>query len=140
MSFPMLDSITIKVLALMLRLVPLSQQGAHPPDYTAIAADIALVASMEGDGEHDALTLARIAAYESSYTDRVDRCQQAGDGGRAWGLWQVHSRVACSSRLVAATIALRMIHQSRRACGDLSLYTSGRCGVGERAAKLRDGK
>jgi hypothetical protein len=82
-----------------------------------------------------ALILASIASSEGFFRQDVDNCKVGGDNNQAWGLWQTHAskKQVCSSRTVAAHIALDMIHTSFMECKNfkvmdrLSIYTDGKC-------------
>ena len=110
--------------------------------YVAIAEDIAgVVLTARGervrDVETEALLLASIASFESSFRADVDACAK-GRGG-AWSLWQIagggerSKRNICSSRREAARVALAMVRESFKACSGhafedrLAFYTDGRC-------------
>jgi hypothetical protein len=94
---------------------------------------------------HEAETLLMIARHESAFARDVVLCQRKGDNGRAHGAWQVHPRSAQEARDAcdlerAPALALARVRESIAACGDLTRYVSGRCGVGKRAAKMRTPK
>lgn len=105
------------------------------------------------DGPHGrartAALLLSVASFESGFSRDVDRGQRRGDAGRSWCLMQfnlgAHGRVALDgdgvrfgeggwsgADLVAERprcfrAGLHLLRMSLRTCGDLTLYTSGRC-------------
>ena len=109
-----------------------------------------------------ATLLLAIASYESSFRQDVEEGRKRGDHGQSWCLMQINlgrARVrldgdgwawakadeegALSGEDLAADrkacfrMALHFARVSYRACGDLSLYTSGSCSKTEKAAKYR---
>lgn len=94
-----------------------------------------------------AFLMASIARYESNFVAAVDSCARPGDGGRAWGLWQVHApkEQACASRRAGLRIALAMATKSFRACGHLpegdrlSVYATGSCFERQAESRARVG-
>ena len=86
--------------------------------------------------------LLRIAELESGVFRReVATCRVLGRIGER-GLWQVVARDAAEARELcdvgrAAAIALQRVRESIAACGDLTGYVSGRCGMGKLEAGRR---
>lgn len=90
-------------------------------------------------------TLAKIARWESGYRRDVAACRVNGDHGGAFGSFQVHPRspqerkAICASLEGSARAALVRIRESIAACGDLTGFVAGKCGVAVSAAKARWG-
>ena len=108
------------------------------------------------------IVMLAIASYESGFRKDVEEGRARGDHGRSWCLMQINlgtSRVrldgdgwawakegepgAWSGEDLAADrqkcfrMALHFARVSYRACGDLSLYTSGACSSTEKSAQFR---
>jgi hypothetical protein len=138
------------VLSAMMYWVPITDHAYYEDNditlsrYTEIATTIVEVSMDpnnkplfdEDDGRiKTALLLASVASSESSFKQKVDSCEIGGDHGLAWGLWQTHAdkKQVCSSRTIAANIALEMMRTSLTKCKKyplmdrMSIYTDGRC-------------
>lgn len=107
-----------------------------------IESILALAIYMTGATPHEQRLLMSIARHESGLRHDVVTCRVLGDGGRARGAFQIHPRSASERRdacdvVTAPVIALARVRESLAACGDLTGYVSGRCGVGVLAAKVR---
>lgn len=115
---------------------PLSMPGL------IVRAHVAEAIVTATDNVHEQRVLARIAKLESSFDPAVIACKRRGDLGRAHGAFQIHprsrqERIDACELGPAARLALARVRESVAACGDLTAYVSGRCGVGLRAARLR---
>lgn len=119
-------------------------EPAGPGDlarYQAIAADIITAAAeapiYDGDQnvERTAITMAAVASMESLFAADVDAFQRRGDGGRAWGLMQVHLLPGqrCDTRLDCLRIGRDRVALSLGLCRrmpppeQLSQFMTGRC-------------
>lgn len=112
-----------------------------------------------------AALLLSIASFESGFAKDVDEGTRRGDGGRSWCLMQVNLGSArirvedqetfaysfdgktgwsgkdlADDRKKCFRAALRIARVSYRACGDLSVYTSGKCAKDEPKAKAREAR
>lgn len=95
---------------------------------------------------HEARILMSIAAHESGFRPDVVGCRVLGDGGRAFGAWQIHPRSSRERRDAcaigtAARLALARVRESVERCSHLpaperlAVFASGSCGNrGGRAA------
>ena len=123
--------------------------------YLAIATDVASVALDPDeaplfDGEdgrlRTAVLILSVASSESGgFRGDVAFCRRAGDGGRAWGLYQSHRSTerVCSSVREATRVALSDLRGSMAMCKHeaedvrLAAYASGSCTRGWFAARQR---
>lgn len=131
----------LRILLVMLALVP--QRSDRDVAYRYRLAQA--IASVTDDvTEQD--TLARIARWESGYRIDIATCHVNGDHGGAFGPFQVHPRspeerdAVCTHLTEAVRVALDRVRESVAACGDLTGYVSGRCGVAVAEARLRWGR
>jgi len=113
-----------------------------------------------------ALVLLSVARYESDYRADVDDGRRRGDGGKSWCLAQVlfpedgfhrslvveggtyrwskdptegwRGRDLVDDRVKCFSAALAIAGESLRTCGNLSMYTSGRCSAKEKKAQVRE--
>lgn len=115
-----------------------------------IAALIATALFFTDATPHEARILQSIAAHESGFRRDVATCRVLGDGGRAYGVGQIHPRSAAEAKCAcditcAPALMLARVRESVAACAHLpaperlSLYTSGSCGNrgGRAASRLR---
>ncbi len=101
------------------------------------------------DDVHEQNLLAKIARFESSYVERIARCdckKHECDKGRSYSSWQLLDKPqACESTESAARIALEMVRESVKLCHflpaneRLSLYARGTClsDRGRQLSKIR---
>ena len=112
----------------------LDRYAAIAVDIVAVAEEYPVFSGAEGTLK-TAFTLAAIGSYESLFRNDVDAFEARGDGGKAWGLLQVHLRSGetCDSRLACLRIGRERLRESFHDCrrlpeqDRLSKYTTGRC-------------
>ena len=137
--------------------------AAIASDAAHVASDPAEPPLFKGDDarERTALVLLAIARFESHYRADVDDGRVRGDEGASVCIMQIMlpgdarivldgplyrwgkpgegwgKRELIEDRRKCLRSALHMARESMKLCGDLSLYTSGRCNPLEGAAKTR---
>ena len=123
------------VLLWMTRLSPNSPQKNFPE----IANAIARVANEDIDPLDAAAMLTALGRCESNF-DLYARSKPE-DMTISLGIFQISTQwmVFPASPYQQASIALFLIRDSQKRCGDLSEYTSGSCGSGKKAADERMG-
>jgi len=132
--------IALRVLLYMLAILP--QRDERDVAFRFYLAE-AIVESTSDVTEQN--TLAKIARWESGYRRDIAACRVNGDHGGAFGSFQVHPRSPqerariCNSLADSARAALIRIRESIAACGDLTGFVSGKCGVAVADAKKRWG-
>ncbi len=109
----------------------------------------AAIATWTDATPHEARLLLSIAAHESGFRRDVVQCLVLGDGGRAFGAWQIHPRSPQERRAAcalgpAARLALARVRESLAACAHLpaperlAVFASGSCSNrGGRAASRK---
>lgn len=115
-------------------MVALQPQAPWFDTYEETAHAIADTCDAQADSIKCAAHLTAIAWFESSF-----RQDATGDSGRAYGLFQLHGMPHDADLNTQTAHAVSWILESYRSCHDLTLYASGRCGVGVRESRQRMG-
>jgi hypothetical protein len=124
------------VLMWMLRLVP---HAPHEAAFPAVAEAIAVAANEDfRDPLTAAAYLVAIGWWESHFDP--DATQRPGDMTRSYGPWQLADPIPPRPLPLAwqARRALVLIQDSRKRCGDLTQYASGKCGTAREVAGKRE--
>ncbi len=157
-----MNELATYLMTAMISWSPLSNHAYHEAKsitearYAQIASEVAdasfeeepLFAGPDGRAKTAEYMLS-IASYESGgFREDVQFCTLAGDGNKAFGLFQSHGNkdAICYSLRAAYHVALEQARESLRACRALPLYeqlsgyTAGDCVHGRHASKIRSGR